>query len=314
MVLVGLSIGLVGCGDDGGSSPETTIQLKDVQPAIVELDGNVWALVGDKVIEFDGATHEQLREVDLGTEYSGVLVSDGEVVWASGVYGLTRIDPATGDASTTEAAYDSLAIAAGRLFAAGGGDLYEVDRATGAALGQVTLPLNENGFDYEVVYLPLVGVGDTLWVTVAEDDFSFTAFDATTGAFGAKVEVDESFGSAVLVGDVIWLADRYGNAVIADAATGEVLDEAVELPIGDTILDEAGSLFAGPDDTLWLHDQPAQDVYQLDPHTGTVLNSFHLSRRPSAMTVTATELWFTNPFDDSITVLARTSLKAPAQS
>jgi hypothetical protein len=88
----------------------------------------------------------------------------------------------------------------------------------------------------------------------------------------------------------------------------------VELPVGDTILDEAGSLFAGPDDTLWLLDQPAQDVYQLDPRTGDVLGSFHLHRRPSAMAITATELWFTNPFDDSITVLPRSSLKAPAQS
>lgn len=309
VLVAGLSIGVVACGDDGSSSPEQMLRVDGVAGPIVELDGAVWVLAGEMVVEFDTTTREVVREIDMGTEYSGALASDGEVLWVTGVYGLKRIDPATGAVITTDLGYHSLATAAGRLFASRDGNLYELDPATGDELSEVTLPPNQNGFNNEVVQMPLVAVGDRLWVTVAEDDFSFTAFDPAAGTFGAKVEVDEAFGSAVLVADVIWLADRYGNFTVADAITGEPLDTTAELPVGETILDSTGSLFVGPDGTLWLLDQPAQNVYQLDPRTGATLASFHLTERPSAMVVTANDLWITNGFDDKITVLPRSAMK-----
>lgn len=313
VLAAGLLCGLVACGDDGTGSPEKVLKVQDVVGPIVEREGNVWVLNGDDVSEFDGTTHEVVATSNLGSAYVRSLDSLHGALWVNGMSGITRLDPDTGATSSADGDYDSLASVGDRLFGSSDGDLHELDPATGADLGPVTLPLNENGYDYEVVQVPLVAVGDTLWVTVAEDDFSFTAFDPAAGTFGAKVEVDETYGSAVLVGDVIWLADRYGHAVIVDATTGEVLDDSITLPAGETILDDAGSLFAGSDDTLWFLDQPTQNVYQLDPLTGEVLGSFHLQRRPSAMAVTTTELWFTNRYDDSISVLPRTAMKAPAE-
>jgi len=266
-------------------------------------------LVGDAAIEFDAATRERRREVDLGGGGSNSLDVEGGVVWAMGIFGAARLDTASGAVASNERAYRSLATVGGRLFGFSDGDLYEIDPATAEDLGQVLLPPNSNGSEYEVVGVPLITVDNMLWVTVADGDFAFAAFDPQTGKFATKVRLDDSYASAVLVGDVIWLADRYGKAVIVDAATGESLDGTVALPVGTTILDSTGSLFVGSDDTLWLLDQPAQDVYQLDPRTGAVLGSFHLQRRPSAMVITATELWFTNPYDDGLTVLPRSALQ-----
>ncbi len=314
MLLAGLSIGLVACGDDGAGSPERVVSVQDVGGPIVALDDSIWVTAGDQAIQYDATTREQGRLVELQSTAGASFQSAAGALWMLEGSRLERIEPTSGAVSGVEAAFDSVAAVGDRLFGVSGGDLHEIDPATGDDLGVVTLPLNENGFDYEVVWVPLVGAGDTLWVTVAEDDFSFTAFDPEAGTFGPKVEVDETFGSAVLVGDVIWLADRYGHAVIADAATGEVLDDSVALPVGETILDEAGSLFVGADGTLWLLDQPAQNVYQLDPHTGAGLGTFHLRLRPSALAATATELWITNPYDDSLTVLPRSALQPPAQS
>lgn len=307
--MAGLLSGVVACGGDDNSSPEQVLRVESVSGPIVELDGAVWVLAGEAAIEFDGVTSERVRQIELNSTYTGSFEREGEVLWATGIYGLKRLDPATGTVATADRSYESLAMPGRRLFGISDGDLHEIDPQTGADLGQVTLPLNEFGSDFEVVRMPLVAVGDMVWVTVAESNFSFTAFDPATGTFGAQVEVDEGFGAAVLVGDVIWLADRYGKYVVVDATTGERLDVTAELPVGETILDSNGSLFVGADDSLWLLDQPAQNVYQLDPHTGETLGSFHLRWRPSSMAVTATDLWITNGYDDRITVLPRSAVK-----
>lgn len=308
-MLAGLLGGLIACGDDASTSPEQRVRVADVSSPIVEADGSVWVLVGDVAIEFDAATHERRSEIDLGGGGSNAIEVEDGVVWVMGMFGVARLDTATGSVASNDRAYRSLATVGGRLFGFSDGDLYEIDPVTAEDLGQVALPLNSNGSEYEVVGVPLITVGNTVWVTVADSDFSFSAFDPQTREFATTVRLDESYESAVLVGDVIWLADRYGEYVVVDAATGERLDVAVELPVGETILDAAGSLFVGPDDSLWLLDQPSQDVYQLDPQTGAVLGSFHLQLRPTAMAITATELWLTNSYDDSITVLPRSALR-----
>ena len=66
-LVAGMMVGCVACSDDSSSSsPEHVVTLAEVSSPIVEVAGSVWVLVGDAAIEFDAATRERRREVDLG--------------------------------------------------------------------------------------------------------------------------------------------------------------------------------------------------------------------------------------------------------
>ncbi|MDO8364391.1 MAG: hypothetical protein Q7V88_15980 [Actinomycetota bacterium] len=278
----------------------------------MEFDGRMWVPLSNAVVQLDPVSLRAGTVIDLEGFGPGVLEVEGGALWVRAAYGTARLDIQTGTmAASNDRTYDSLATVGGRLFGTSDADLYEIDPATAEDLGQVVLPPNQNGSEYEVVWTPLVADGETLWVTVGADGWQFTAWDPASGLFGTSERIVVNTIAAVLVGDRIWLSDRYGEITVLDTATGEEVDVDITLPIGDTILDSVGSLFAGPDRSLWLLDQPQQMVFQLDPHTGATLGSFHLGSRPSTMTVTATDLWIAD-FDERVTVLPRSALTAPA--
>lgn len=280
--------------------------------APVEFDGQIWVPRSGSVVRVDAGSLKADTVIELEGFGPGVLEVEGGALWVRTDSGTARLDTETGTvAASNDRGYDSLATVGGRLFGTSDADLYELDPETAEDLGKVELPLNSNGSEYEVVWTPLVADGETMWVTVGADGWQFTAWDPESGLFGSSERVVNDTVAAVVVGDRIWLSDRYGEITVLDTASGAEVDVAVVLPIGETILDSVGSLFAGPDQSLWLLDQPRQMVFQLDPHTGATLGSFHLSSRPSTMTVTASDLWIANS-DGGVTVVPRTALTPPA--
>ncbi len=317
LVLASVVFGAAACSDGGSSaSPEQAVKVEALGHTIAALDDRVWVLSDDRMVEF-GADGEATGRSTVVSGLGGVVLEvHGGGLWLRGAYGTALFDATAAKISAhSDVAYESLAIAGGRMFGARDSDLYEIDPLTVEELGMVELPRDPIGSVYEVVWTPLVAVGEHVWVTVAFGaTWRICDFDPANSTFGSQVRlVPDNAASAVLSGERIWVADRHGAAQGVVVATGESVDPAKPWPVGDTILDDSGSLFGAADGSLWLLDQPAQVVWQLDPVNGAAIASFHLKWRPSAMAVTTTDLWFVNGSDGRLTRLPRAALR-PAQS
>ena len=281
--------------------------------AVVAVDDRVWVAAGDasaELVEVDLDEPAVTTRMPLPALPQGVYVLDG-VVWTTSARGASPVGVSRTESVTSDIdlMHDSLALVDGRVFAVRNGNLYELDPETGDELGQVPLPRRDTGGEQVVLPTPLVADGSSLWLTLADGGTSrLTRFDPSAGTFDLDVRIPDATTSAVLVGDRLWLADRRGELLAVDTATGERYETAAGFPKGDTILDDDPSLFTGADRTLWALDQPTQTVHQLDPVTGAVIASAQLRDRPSSMAVTTTELVFANQFDDTVAVLARAEL------
>lgn len=303
--------GLAACGGD--DSAERYITDVASPFAAVAVGDRVWVVAGDELVELDLAELSVTDRVSLPSRPQSVHVLDG-VVWTTSSEGARPVGVATPDdiSASSDLIHDSLAVVDGRVFAVRGADLYELDPDTGDELRPVVLPRRATGGEQTVLPTPIVADGSSLWLTVADGGTSrLTRFDPGTGTFDLDARIPDATASAVLVAGRVWLADRRGELLWVDTATGDRHVVPSGFPKGETILDDGPSLFAGEDGTLWALDQPAQVVSQLDPTTGAVIASARLRDRPSSMAVTATELLFANGFDDSITVLARSELDPP---
>lgn len=300
------------CGNDGAESPQRVILQAVSDTAPVLFDGSIWVTHDSTILALDPATREVSRTIELADGADGTLQVIGDALWVRWQFGLARIDTEVGAvAASSERSYQALALVAGRLFGTSDGRLYEIDPVSAADLGKVDLPVSDTGSDLEVLGEPLVTSGDLLWMTIGGSvNLQFVSYDARSGELGDGVRLDEAMTAGVATGDRIWLADRRGNSMAIDVGSGERVDVGAPLSglVGDVILDSQGSLFAGLDGSLWLLDQPAQVVWQLDPVSGAVVASFSLEFRPSGMVVTDTQLWITNHYDDRITVLPRAAL------
>lgn len=322
---------LAACGGDDGPSWERVVDLEGASYSMVTAGGDLWVGLdtddGEFVVRLDGDSGEELSRVEVGS-FDGGLVAIGDSVFA-GTYGYSRfgvidgsVDLATGGELTVG---DTPVLLGDRVFATAEVDgiraVVELDPETLDLIGVVEIPTGPSDpVVNEVLWFGLTTVGDGLLVPVAlaGSGRGFVLFEPGAPAltWWTTRASDEYVVSTAVVDDIVWVLGIRLALYGLDVATGDVL-VSTRLPttddVGGLLYEDATSLAAGEDGTLWAVHQSVQTLLQLDPVSGETLATWQLDKLPQSIVLVDGLIWTNNTYRDSLTRIDRSLLPVPTE-
>lgn len=144
------------------------------------------------------------------------------------------------------------------------GVLTRVDPATGQITGTVDANPNPETTRYDQL-----AVADESFVWAIGADQTLVKIDPTTNQVVERIEIGTLGYRLGLHGDAIWVTDLDNSLTRLDTNTGEVA-------LTVTITSWPGGLGV-TDDAVWVTPYQADDLVQLDPQTGDVIDTYDVS-------------------------------------